>query len=132
VAPITGDPVGAGLVTSLVQPGGDIAGLSMQDTELSAKRLELLREAFPRNVRVAVLQDPTGPTERVMATESAGRSLGLKLNVVTARRPEDFDGALDAVRHARADALVVLASPVFNAHRRHMVGLVAKHRLPAV
>jgi putative ABC transport system substrate-binding protein len=118
VTPTTGDPVGAGLVTSLARPGGNVTGLSMQDAELTAKRLELLREALPKVARVAVLHDPSAPIERVTATDTAAQSMGLTLHVVTARRPEDFDGALAAATRSRADALVVLASPVFNVHRR--------------
>src|SRR5262249_23486202 len=132
VAPITGDPVGAGLVMSLARPGGNVTGLSMQDTEVSAKRLELLKEAFPKMARVAVLHDPAGPTGSVAATEAAARSLGLTAHVVMARRAEDFESALEAVKKARVDALVVLASSVFNAHRRRLVSLVAKHRLAAM
>src|SRR5262245_18986049 len=132
VAPITGDPVGAGLIMSLARPGGNVTGLSMQDTEVSAKRLELLKEAFPKMARVAVLHDPAGPTGSVAATEAAARSLGLTAHVVMARRAEDFESALEAVKKARVDALVVLASSVFNAHRRGLVSLVAKHRLAAM
>jgi putative tryptophan/tyrosine transport system substrate-binding protein len=132
VTPITGDPVGAGLVTSLARPGGNVTGLSMQDTEISAKRLELLREALPKLARVAILRDPAGPTAGVAATEAAARSLGLTGHVVTARRPEDFESALDAAKRARADALIVLASSVFNTQRMRLVNLVARQRLPAM
>jgi len=132
VAPVTADPVGAGLVASLARPGGNVTGLSMQNTELSAKRLELLKEAFPKVTRVAVIHDPGAGMEQVRTTEAAGRSLGLKLNVLKVDRPEDFEDAFKAAKRERADALVILASSVLNTHRRRLVDLAAKHRLVAV
>jgi putative ABC transport system substrate-binding protein len=104
----------------------------MQDTEVSAKRLELVREVLPKVARIAVLHDPAGPEETRQATETAARSLGLALQVVTAARPADFEGAFAAARRRRAEALVILASSVFNEHRRRLVELAATHRLVTV
>jgi putative ABC transport system substrate-binding protein len=132
VLPIVGDPVAAGLVSSLARPGGNVTGLSMQDTEISAKRVELLREVLPTVKRVAVLKDPVAPAQDPDATQAAARALGLRLQVLSVGRPEDFPGAFEAARKAGAEALIVLASSVFNLHRQRLVDLAAENRLIAV
>ena len=132
VMPVVGDPVASGLVSSLARPGGNVTGLSMQNTEISAKRAELLREILPKVERVAVLSDPAARTPDLGATQAAARSLGLRLQVLSVGRPEEFLGAFEAARNAGAEALIVLASPVFNTYRRRLVDLAAQNRLIAV
>jgi ABC-type uncharacterized transport system substrate-binding protein len=132
VTPVVGDPVASGLVSSLARPGGNVTGLSMLNTEISTKRVELLREVLPKIERVAVLHDPAADTPDVGATQAAARSLGLRLQVLTVGRPEEFLGAFEAARNAGAEALIVLASPVFNTYRRRLVDLAAQSRLIAV
>jgi putative tryptophan/tyrosine transport system substrate-binding protein len=130
VMPVMGDPVAAGLVSSLARPGGNVTGLSMLNTELSAKRVELLREVLPRVERVAVLRDPATPQADVDVTHAAARFLGLRLQLLNVGPPGEFPGAFQAAR--KADALIVLASGFFNTQRRRLIDLAAQNRLIAV
>ena len=132
VFPVMGDPVAAGLVSSLARPGGNITGLSMLNTEISAKRVELLREVLPTVERVAVLRDPAAAPADLDATKAAARALGLRLQLLSVGRPEEFPGAFQAARQAGAEALIVLASGFFNTQRRRLVDLAAQNRLIAV
>jgi putative ABC transport system substrate-binding protein len=131
------DPVGSGLVTSLARPGGNVTGLSILTPDLVGKRLELLTQAVPGVSRVAALWHPGDYVERMekdMLTEAdrAARALGLRLQVVEARGPEDFDRAFSDMTRARADAVTVQSTNIFFIERRRLVDLAAKHRLPAV
>jgi putative ABC transport system substrate-binding protein len=132
VMAISADAVDAGLVKSLAHPGENVTGLSFLDTELSAKRLELLKEALPQLSRVALLRHVTSTTAALHAVEAAGRSLGLLLQVQAVQGPEDFDQAYRAMRQEGSEALNVLASPILFAHRKTLIELAAQHRLPAV
>jgi ABC-type uncharacterized transport system substrate-binding protein len=132
-----GDPVTSGLVTSLARPGGNVTGLSMLSSDLVGKCLEQLKQAVPGASRVAVLWQPGGLGERteketLKAAEVAGRALGVHLQFVEARGPEDFDRAFSEITRARPGALTVLPSSMFNSERRRLVDLAAKNRLPAV
>ena len=132
-----GDPVTSGLVTSLARPGGNVTGLSFFSPELVGKCLEQLKQAVPEVSRVAVLWQPGGPGERtekdmLKAAEVAARALGVRLQFVEARGPEDFDRAFSDMTRARAGALTVLPSTMFFNERRRLVDLAAKNRLPAV
>jgi len=131
------DPVTNGLVTSLARPGGNVTGLSNLAPELVGKCLEQLTLAVPGVTRVAVLWQPGGYAERTekdMLKEAAvaARALGVRLQFVEARGPEDFDRAFSDMTRARADALTVLTSVIFVSERRRLVDLAAKNRLPAV
>jgi ABC-type uncharacterized transport system substrate-binding protein len=132
VMPAVADAVDAGLVQNLARPGENVTGLSFLDTELSAKRLELLKEALPQISRVAILRHVTSTTAALRAVESAGRALGVQLQQHEVRGPEDFDQAFHAMSEERAEALNVLASPILNAHRKRLIELAAQHQLPAV
>jgi ABC-type uncharacterized transport system substrate-binding protein len=132
---IAADPVASGLVTSLARPGGNVTGLS--GLPLVGKRLELLTQAVPGVSRVAVLWQPGGQGERtdkdmVKEADVAARALGVRLQVVEARGPDDFDRAFSGMTRARADALLVLGGTMFITERRRLVDLAAKNRLPAV
>jgi putative ABC transport system substrate-binding protein len=131
------DPVGSGLVTSLARPGGNITGLSILAPDLIGKRLELLKQAVPEVSRVAALWRPGDYVERMekdMLTEAdrAARALDLRLQVVEARGPEDFDRAFSDMTRARADAVTVQSTNIFFHERRRLVDLAAKNRLPAM
>ncbi len=129
------DPVGLGLVASLGQPGGNITGLSTTASpELSGKRLELLREAVPKASRVAVLRNPTNPdhAESVREVEGAARTLGVQLQMLDVRVPNELDGAFAAMTRDRADALLLLPDTMFFLHRARIASLAAKSRLPTV
>jgi putative tryptophan/tyrosine transport system substrate-binding protein len=131
------DPVQSGLVTSLARPGGNATGLSALSPELVGKCLELLTQAVPGVSRVAVLWQPGAQGERtdkdmLKGADVAARALGMRLQFVEARGPTEFDRAFSDMTRARADALTVLGSAMFNNERRRLVDLAAKNRLPAV
>jgi putative tryptophan/tyrosine transport system substrate-binding protein len=131
------DPVGSGLVTSLARPGGNVTGLSQLAPELVGKCLEQLTQAVPGVSRVAALWQPGafgGRTEKDMLKEAevAARALGVRLQFVEARGPADIDRAFSDMTRARAGALTVLPSGMFNNERRRLVDLATKNRLPAV
>ncbi len=131
------DPVTSGLVTTLARPGGNVTGLTVLGPELVGKRLEQLKQAVPGVSRVAVLWQPGGVVERtekerLKRAEVAGRALGVRLQFVGVRGPEDFDRAFSEMTRARAGALTVLPTAMFVNERRRLVDLAAKNLLPAV
>ena len=134
VMPIHQDPVGSGLVASLARPGRNVTGLSTLAPELVGKRLQLLKEVVPGISRVAVLSDPTIPTQalELRETEVAARSLRVQLQVLQARAPSDFASAFSAMTKDRAGALIALGGNMFFAHRTRIVELTAQSRLPAM
>jgi len=132
VMAVSADAVDAGLVKSLAHPGENVTGLSFHDTELSAKRLELLKEALPQLTRIAVLRHVTSTIAASRAVESASRSLGVQLQVHEVRGPEDFDQTFRAMSQEGSEALNVLASPILFAHRKTLIELAAQYRLPVV
>src|SRR5262245_42631207 len=134
VMAVSSDPVGIGYVASLARPGGNITGLSFMLTEVSGKRLELLQEAVPRLSHVAVLWDPANPSSILgfKETQTAAHALGLPLQSLDVRGPDEFDQAFAAMTREDADALVVLSNPLFFSHRRQLAALTVKHRLPAI
>jgi len=128
------DPVGIGHVVSLARPGGNITGLSMLLTELVPKELEILTEVVPEAKRIAVLWNPSTPSlpPAMKAVDAAGQRLGLQLVKVPAQASEDFDGAFSVMARERAEALMVVASPLFITHRERLAKLASQHRLPAM
>jgi len=131
------DPLTSGLVTSLARPGGNVTGLSLLGPELVGKCLELLKETVPRVSRVAYLWQPGALDERqekdrLKRAEVAARALGMQLQFVGARGPEDFDRAFTDMTRARAGALTVLGGAMLFTERRRLVDLAAKNRLPAM
>ena len=130
-------PVENGLVASLARPGGNATGLSNLGQELVGKRLEHLKQAVPGVSRVAVLWQPGAFGDRTekgsrKEAEVAARALGVRVQFVEARGPENFDRAFSEMTTARADALIVLSSSMFFTERRRLVALAGKNRLPAV
>src|SRR5712691_3840191 len=134
VMAVSGDPVGIGYVASLARPGGNITGLSFMQPEVSGKRLELLQEAVPTLSHVAVLWNPDVPVSTLgfKETQTAAHALGLPLQSLEVRGPDEFDQAFAAMTSEHADALVVLSNPLFFEHRRQLAELAVKHRLPAI
>ena len=131
------EPVTSGLVTSLARPGGNVTGMSAVAPELVGKCLELLKQTVPGVTRGVILWQPGAPDERtdkdmLKEAEVASRTLGVRLQAVKARRPEDFERAFSDVTKARAGALIVLTSVMFINERRRLVDLAAKNRLPTV
>ncbi len=129
-----GDPVGTGLVDSLPHPGGNITGLSNISPELGGKRLELLKEIVPGLSRVAVLANSANPVIAVAVgeTEAAARLMGLSVQAVDVRGPDELRGAFAAMRSGRAQALVLTADSMHFSLRRRVIDFAAKARLPAV
>ena len=128
------DVVSIGLVPNLARPGGNLTGVSGFAPELSGKRLELIREIFPRAARVAVLANRANPaTVPVLrATESAGQQLGMKLHVLDVRQPAELGAAFEKMRREHMDALVLVADPLIFSERPLIIQLAARHRLPAI
>jgi ABC-type uncharacterized transport system substrate-binding protein len=131
-----GDPVTDGLVTSLARPGGNVTGSSLLAPELVGKSLELLTQTVPGVRRVAFLWQPGAMDERtekdmLKRAEVAARALGVRLQLLEARGPADFDRAFSEMTRAHAGALTVLPSAMFFSERRRLVDLAAKNRLPA-
>ena len=132
-----GNPVGEGLVASLARPGGNVTGLSVVSTDTIGKSLELLTQAVPGLSRIALLLKPDAVPDRankdrLKLADVAARALGVRLQVVEAKGPEDFDRAFSDMTKGRASALAVLATPVFDSNRGRLVDLAAKARLPTV
>jgi putative tryptophan/tyrosine transport system substrate-binding protein len=129
-----GDPVRAGLVASLARPGGNVTGLSFMHTELSAKRLELLRELLPGLASVVGLFNADNPshTPQIAEMEQASSQLGLAFLSLPVRGPSDFPGAFQAASRARAEVLIVLDDTTITQHRGQILQLAATHALPVV
>jgi putative tryptophan/tyrosine transport system substrate-binding protein len=126
------DPVAFGLIDSLARPGGNITGLSSgAGPGLYGKRLELLKESFPRVSRVAVLWNPDDPGSviNVRGMEAPARSLSLKLQSVEMREPNDLEQAFSAMKRERAEVLVTILSALVGSQRSRIVDLAAKSRL---
>jgi putative tryptophan/tyrosine transport system substrate-binding protein len=135
VMAVSRDPVGAGFIASLRQPGGNITGLANDPApEIQAKNLEFLREAVPRISRVALLWNPVDPGAQAYrnAVENAARRLGVTFHAVEARGHQQLEAAFAAMLRERADGVVVLQDPVLLSARRQVVALSVRHRLPAV
>ena len=129
-----GDPVGAGLVGSLARPGGNLTGPSELATTLSAKRLELLKEALPALSRAAVVVNPDNPFSvlALSETQEAVQALGLRLQRLEVRQTEDLDRVFEAATLGHADALLVLPDNITNSNGGRIADLAAASRLPTM
>ena len=129
-----GDLDKVGLIANLARPGGNLTGLSLLTTELSVKRLELLKETFPKVRRVAVLGNPANPAYAIQLSEAqaAAKALALQLQILEARDPKDFESAFSAMTEKGAGALLVLSDAMLNAYRERIANLAAKSRMPAI
>jgi len=130
----TGDAVGIGLIASLARPGGNITGITDQATELSAKRLELLKEAVPKASRIAVLwnADDRAMTLRYREIERAARILRVAVQPLGVREPDDFDVAFSAMTRDRPDALFLVTDALTTLNRKRILDFAAVHRIPAM
>jgi putative ABC transport system substrate-binding protein len=128
------DPVASGLVSSLGRPGGNTTGVTVVTTQLAAKRLELLKEAFPRLVRVGILWDPTflpaAPDLREI--ENAARSLKVQVQPVSMQGPEALERALSTMRTARVGALLLVPNPLLYKEPQRVTDLLVGTRLPVM
>ena len=128
------DPVGDGHVASLARPGGNITGFSNLAPELNGKKLELLKETVSKLTRVAFLLrwGTSIGEQRFNETEIAAKHLGLRLLPLSAKGNEDLESAFSAVKSADAEALIISPSTFSIEHRRRLIELTAKYRLPAI
>ena len=129
------DPVGLGFIASLARPGGNITGLSTLAPEISGKRLELLKEIVPKLSRVAVFGTSTFPgnAQALKETERAAGALAVQLQYLDLRGSKDFETAFRGAAKGRADGVLMLVWGVaLDPHRKQLVELAAKSRLPAI
>ena len=126
------DPVDLGLVASLARPGGNLTGVTILAAELTAKRLELLRELVPGASRVAVLIDPGNPVDFSTSKqlEAVAQIIGLQIQVLRASTSREIDAAFATFVHERPDALLVTGTSFFNSRRVQLALLAAVHRIP--
>jgi putative ABC transport system substrate-binding protein len=130
---VSNDPVRLGLVASLARPGGNLTGVNFLNTELTGKRLELLREMVPRATRVAVLVNPSnlGNTPITLEeVEAAGRAIGLRTQMFNAATSHEIDATFAALARERFDALFVGEDAFLNSRRRQLANWAARHALP--
>jgi putative ABC transport system substrate-binding protein len=129
------DPVKLGLVPSLSRPGGNLTGVNFFAVELTAKRLELLRELVPGAARVAVLVNPANPADSepiVHDAQAAARAMGLQILVLEATNSKEIDAAFATLARERPDALLVGTGPPLTARRLQLAQLAAYHKIPAI
>jgi ABC-type uncharacterized transport system substrate-binding protein len=129
-----GDPVATGLVESLARPGGTVTGISDNATELSTKRLGLLKEIAPGLRRVAMLwnQDDLGMTLRYRASSEAAEKLGVKVQALGVRAPNEFEDAFSAMDAERPDAILMVADSLTLLNRKRVIDFAQQRRLPAI
>src|SRR5262249_14797574 len=128
------DPVASGLVPSLNRPGGNLTGVYQFATGLEAKRLGLLHAMVPQATPIPVLVNPnySGAENQLREVQEAAPRLGVQLVIVRANVESDFDAAFSTFVQQRATALLVCASPFFNARRQQLIVLATRHALPAI
>lgn len=134
VVPSSGDPVDLGVVSGLSRPGGNVTGIAIFGPEMTAKWLELLKEAVPGIARVGLLRNSANPYRMTTAdaVRASAKSLKLELHAFDVRSPKEFDGAFEAMANARVDAVLVSGDTLFQAHWAEITKLAAKRRLPSV
>jgi putative tryptophan/tyrosine transport system substrate-binding protein len=128
------DPVRHGLVASLAHPGGNVTGFTNFGSDLAGKRLELIKEIFPKISRVAIVYDPTGPGGAGHAREAkvVAPALAVELQPVEVQRAEELDKAFQVAVKGRAEALIIVHTGLMNPRRSEILNLALKTRLPAM
>ena len=129
------DPVRLSLVTSLSRPGGNLTGINVFNSEVTAKRLELLRELVPKLVRLAVLVNPADATlteTQLKGVNAAAGAMGLQIQVFNANTSAEIDAAFETMGRERPDAVLVGATAFLNGRRVQVAHLATFHRLPAI
>ena len=129
-----GDPVATGLVDGLARPGGNLTGVTELSTDLSAKRLEILRDAVPNLQRVAMLwnADDLGMTLRYQSAQSAAGVLGVKVQALGVREPDDFDHAFAEMQRELPQAILMVSDALTMLNRKHVVEFANANRLPTI
>jgi putative ABC transport system substrate-binding protein len=134
MAPASGDAVATGMIASLARPGQNITGLTDESVQLSAKRMELLKEAVPKAARIAVLwnSNDQGMTLRYREIEKAARILHVEVQAHGVRDPADFETAFSAMTRQRPDAMFLVADAITTLHRKRFIEFAAAQRIPAM
>ena len=127
-----GDPVADGLVTSLSHPGGNITGLTNLSLDLGGKRLELLKDSFPKVSRVAYLWNPDRPAAELKDMQTAAQVMGVQLQSLEVRSVADFDRAFEIALREQSQALITWTNPLLTTHRSRVVDFATKNRLPVI
>ena len=130
----SGNPLATGLADSLAKPGGNVTGLTVMPSDLSVKRLELLKESFPKKSRVAALWSPRDREADIQfkETERAAKVLSVRLHSLEIKSADDIDRAFNEMTKARDQAIVIILSPLFTLNSKRIVELALKHRLPGI
>jgi putative ABC transport system substrate-binding protein len=130
----TGNPLATGLADSLAKPGGNVTGLSVMPIDLSVKRLELLKESFPKRTRVAALWSPRDREAKIQfrETEDAAKALSISLHSLEIESADDIVRGFRAMTQASAQAIVVILSPLVTLNSKRIVELALNHRLPGI
>jgi putative ABC transport system substrate-binding protein len=128
------DPLGSGHVASLASPGGNLTGTSLMMTDTNAKGLQLLKETIPGLAKVAIIYDPATPSHvpGLAGLQSAGSDLGLRVEPVAVTAAEEFGRAFSGIRSVGAQAVVILATPLFNSSSKRLADLALEHKLPTL
>ena len=134
IASGSGDPVATGLVASLARPGGNVTGISDDASKLSTKRLSLLKDTMPQLRRVAMLwnKDDLGMSLRYEASAKAAQEIGVIVQSLGVREPNDFDEAFAAMNHEMPDAILMVSDALTLLNRQRVIDFAAEHRLPAI
>jgi putative ABC transport system substrate-binding protein len=129
-----GDPLGTGLVASLARPGGNVTGMSLMVPDLGGKRLELLKELLPHLARVVVLWNAANPYPAIVFKEmqTTGRTLGIEVQSLEVRGPDDFDGTFEAAKKQRPDALITIEDPLTLSYQERIARFTAAEQLPSL
>src|SRR5262245_7046468 len=130
----TADPVGSGLVSNLAHPGGNLTGVSWFFSDITSKRVELLKEAIPNTARIAVVYNPLNPISEpaVVAIESMAKRLKIQVQRLVVRAPADFDPVLRMMTKPKVDAVLILEDPMTNSQSIRVVDAAKKSRVPTV
>jgi len=126
------DPVGSGFVASLARPGGNITGLSMLNTDLEGKRLEILKDTVPALKKVMLLHDPSMGSSGLDEAKASARGLRLELWIIDTGDTNKIAEAFEAASAQDVGGVATMASPFFNFHRKQLIALAFKHRLPSI
>src|SRR5262249_53295037 len=129
-----GDPLGSGLVASLARPGGNVTGMSLMAPDLGGKRLELLKDVLPRLSRVAVLWNAANPYSALVfqETQTGGQTLGIEVQSLEVRDPDDFDRTFEAASRQLPEALITVEDPLTVGHRKRIADFAVGQQLPSL
>jgi putative tryptophan/tyrosine transport system substrate-binding protein len=129
---VVGDPIGSGVITNLARPGGGVTGLSMSNTDLESKRIEILKEAAPAITRLMIVQDPSMGPAAIAQAQAAARALSVEPDVVEISSPDQIDEKFTGAVARGVNGLSTLASPFLNFQRKKLIELAARHHLPSI